>query len=223
MAEISPLQKRVLSLFSKSRLKNKFYWTGGTLLSFFYLHHRRSNDLDFFSDEPFTYNNIIKFIRDLKKRLNLPYVEEKKIHDRREFLLHDKQTLRLEFVYYPHPKIKKRKLWKGILVDSLDDIAANKLMSFFDRNDPKDLFDLYFLLTKQGYTPEKLIKLTEKKFGVKFDKGAIFSEAYQKIKDLDDLKYLILAKNLKQKQKIIKEIQEYFTSHSEQFLQRILK
>ncbi len=223
MVVISPLQKKVLDSFSKSSLKNKFYWTGGTLLSFFYLHHRRSNDLDFFSDKPFTYNQIIGFVRDLKKKLNLLYIEEKKIYDRREFLLHDKQKLRIEFVYYPHPKIKKRKLWKGIFVDSLDDIAANKLMSHFDRNDPKDLFDLYFLLTKKEYKVEKLIKLTEKKFGIKFDKGAVFSETYKTMKDLNEIRPLILAKNSKQKQKIIKEIQDYFTNQSAGYLRQFLK
>lgn len=223
MPEISPLQKRVLDLFSRSSLKNKFYWTGGTLLSYLYLHHRRSNDLDFFSDKPFTYNQITGFIRSLKKKLKLPHLEEKKIYDRREIILHNKQKLRLEFVYYPHPKIKNRKLWKGIRVDSLDDIATNKFMSFFDRNDPKDLFDLYFLLTKKKYSVEKLIKLTEKKFGMKFDKGATFSEAYKAMKDLNELRPLILTKDLKQRQGIIEEIQEYFTNQADRYLKRVLK
>jgi predicted nucleotidyltransferase component of viral defense system len=222
MPEISSLQKRVLDLFAQSSLKKKFYWTGGTLLAFLYLHHRRSNDLDFFSDQPFTYNQIIGFIRSLKKKLKLPQIDEKKIFDRQEFLLYDKQKLRLEFVYYPHPRVKKRRLWKGIWVDSLPDIAANKLMSYFDRNDPKDLFDLYFLL-KKGYKVEKLIKLTEKKFGIKFNKGAVFSEAYKSLKDLNELKPLILAKNSRQKQKIIKEIQEYFTNQANKYLRQVLK
>jgi len=39
---------------------------------------------------------------------------------------------------------------KRVLVDSLEDIAANKIMALFDRNDPKDLVDLYFFLTKKN-------------------------------------------------------------------------
>jgi len=223
MPEVSFLQKKILDLFSKSDLRETFYWTGGTLLSFFYLHHRCSADLDFFSDRPFNYNQIIGFIRKLKQELKLPFIEEKKIYDRREFLLHNKQKLRLEFVYYPHPRVGKRKLWKGIWIDSLDDIAANKLMSYFDRNEPKDLFDLYFLLAKSGYSSKKLIKLTEKKFGVKFDQGAIFSEAYKSLKDLKELKPLILDKDAKTKQKIIEEIQRYFFQESERYLRRKLR
>ncbi len=223
MIELTLLQKKVLDLFDKSSLKDKFYWTGGTLLSSYYLHHRRSNDIDFFTDEPFTYNQIIGFIRKLKKELKLNQVEEKKIFDRQEFILHNKGKLRLEFVQYEHPKIKARKKWKGILIDSLDDIAANKLMSLFDRNDPKDLFDLYFLLTRKKYTIKKLIKLVEKKFGVSFKKSTVLSEFHKSTKELANLKPFILAKNQQEKKKIIKEIQKYFSELSSQYLKRVLK
>lgn len=223
MSEISSLQKRALELFSKSPLKDKFYWTGGTLLAYFYLHHRRSNDLDFFSDSPFVYSQIIGFIRNLKKALKLPRIDEQKIFDRREFFIHNKQKLRLEFVYYPHPKIKARKLWKGIRVDSLDDLAVNKFAAFFDRNDPKDLFDLYFLLTKGKYSIKKLINLTEKKFGVKFSEPAVFSEAHKSLKDLKDLTPLLLTENQKAKDKVIKTIEDYFTALSDNHLSRVLK
>ena len=217
------MQKRVLNLFSQSSLKDKFYWTGGTALAHLYLHHRRSHDLDFFSDNSFTYNQIIGFVRQLKKELNLPFIEEKKIYDRREFLLHNRERLRLEFVYYPHPGLKARRKINHIFVDSLDDIAANKLMAHFDRNDPKDLFDLYFLLTKKGYTAEKLIKLAEKKFGVGFNQGAVFSEAHKTMKDLQNLRPLLLVKTLKEKKKLIKEIQDYFVDRSNRYLRQRLK
>lgn len=221
--ELNSLQSQTLDLFSRSFLRDKFYWTGGTLLSLVYLQHRRSNDLDFFSDEPFNYNQIIGFIRNLKKELKLFKIEEKKIHDRWEFFLFNKKQTRLEFVYYPHPKIKSRKKYNGIYIDSLDDIAANKLMAFFDRNDPKDLFDLYFLLTKKEYKIKKLIKLVEKKFGVRFGESAVFSEAYKSMKELNNLRPLILAKNLKEKQRIIKQIQEYFIDRANRYLRQVLE
>lgn len=223
MAELTPLQKKVLDFFAKSPLKDRFYWTGGTLLSVCYLHHRRSNDLDFFTEKPFTYNQIIGFIRKLKKELKLPSIEERKIYDRYEFTLHNKRKFRLEFVQYEHPKLKTRKKWRGITIDSLEDMAANKLMCLFDRNDPKDLFDLYFLLTKKKYTIKKLLKLVEKKFGVSFEKSAVLSEVHKSTKDLDNLRPLILAKNQKEKEKIIKEIQEYFSDLSNQYLEQVLK
>ncbi len=223
MPELRPLQKKVLELFKKSPLRKDFYWTGGTLLSFYYLHHRQSNDLDFFSEKKFQGNRIVRFINSLKKELKLPSVSEKKIFDRQEFILQNKGKLRLEFVFYDFPRIKKGKKWQGIQIDSLDDIAANKVMSLFDRNDPKDLFDLYFLIAKENYTIEKLLKLAEKKFGVSFEKSSFLSEAHKSMKDLKSLKPFILAKNQKEREKITKEIQDYFSDLSNQYLKRVLK
>ena len=184
MKEITHLQKETLELLRKSPLSKNFYWTGGTVLSVFYLHHRRSRNLDFFSDAPVNYDEIIRFIRLLKAELKLKELKEKKIFDRWEFILKDREELRLEFVYYDHPKLKPRKRWNGIYVDSFDDIATNKLMAFLDRNDPKDLADLYFILTKGGYKITHLLKLVEKKFGVKIEKGSVWSEAFKSLKDL---------------------------------------
>lgn len=223
MVELTSLQKRVLGLLAKSSFRNKFYWTGGTLLSFFYLHHRQSKDLDFFSDKPFTYNQIIVFIRNLKKQLKLSKIEEKKIFDRWEFFLHNKEELRIEFVFYDHPKIYPRRKWQGIFIDSLEDIAANKVMAFFDRNDPKDLVDLYFLLTKKRYKIRTLLRLAEKKFGLKLEESSFWSESLKTLKDLDEISPLLIAKTFQEKQKIIQEISEYFTSQSAHYLHKRLR
>lgn len=222
MREITSLQKETLELFRRSLLSKNFYWTGGTVLAVFYLHHRRSRNLDFFSDSPVNYNEIIRFVRLLKQEVKLKELKEKKIFDRWEFILKDREELRLEFVYYNHPKLKPRKKWSGIYVDSFDDIATNKLMAFLDRNDPKDLVDLYFILTKGGYKITRLLKLVEKKFGVKIEKGSIWSEAFKSLEDLDRLRPLLIAKP-KEVKKILEEIKNYFVSHSHQYLKKYLK
>lgn len=223
MAELTSLQKRVLELFSQSHLRYKFYWTGGTLLSLVYLDHRQSKDLDFFSDNPFSYNQIINFIRKLKKELELDKIEEKKIFDRYEFFLHNKDELRLEFVSYEYPKIKPRKKWQGILIDSLEDIAANKVMALFDRNDSKDLVDLYFLLEKKTYKIKTLLKWVERKFGVKLEVSSFWSECCRKIEDLDEISPFLLAENRQQKREIIDKIKDYFSSRSTDYLRKMLK
>ena len=56
MAILTPIQNQVLNQIKKSPfLKNNFYFTGGTVLSEFYLQHRYSNDLDFFSENKFDF------------------------------------------------------------------------------------------------------------------------------------------------------------------------
>jgi len=221
--EISLIQKKVLDFFGKTSLREVFYWTGGTLLAEIYLHHRKSSDLDFFSEKPFNYNDVVKFVEHLKKELNLKKVEEKKIFDRREFFLHNKEKLRIEFVLYQYPALLPRKKYNNIFIDSLDDIAANKTMAFFDRNDPKDLYDIYFLITKKSYSPEKLLKMVKKKFGVTFSESSFWSESFKDFKELDNLKPLITLKNLGEKSELIKQIREYFSNKSVNYLNRKLR
>lgn len=51
-------------------LTKYFYLTGGTALSEFYLKHRFSEDLDFFSEQEFSPINITPFIKKSKDLLN---------------------------------------------------------------------------------------------------------------------------------------------------------
>ena len=222
MDELNPLQKQVLDFFAQSPLQGKFYWTGGTLLSAVYLHHRRSEDLDFFSDLPFSHSDIIGFVRELKEKVGLRFVEEKKIFDRWEFFLHNREEVRLEFVHYDHPQLKKREVWNGISIDSLDDIATNKLMALFDRNEPKDIVDVYFLLTKGEYALDTLLQFVEQKFGVRFEKSAVWSEAFKGIEELNNLQPLLLGDRKEEKQQVVEQIKSYFRRQSKEFLDREL-
>jgi len=129
----------------------------------------------------------------------------------------------MEFVFYEHPKIKSRKKWQGIFIDSLEDIAANKVMAFFDRNDSKDLIDLYFLLVKKKFKVKNLLRLVERKFGVKLTESSFWSESLKSLKDIKAISPLLIVKNKKEKQKIIDEIQNYFTSHSTGYLWKKLR
>ena len=132
-----------------------------------------------------------------------------------------KNPLRIEFVYYSHDKktIKKRVKFLGVYIDSLEDIAANKIISLMDRNEPKDLFDIYYLLTQKKYTPDKLLLLCKKKFDIKFTQNLFWSECLKSLPLLTTLKPLILKKN---KDLLIRKIQDYFKSESNTYLQTII-
>jgi predicted nucleotidyltransferase component of viral defense system len=62
-------QKEVLDAVSSDELlANQFYFTGGTALSLVYLQHRESVDLDFFCENIFETEEILKVIGDLQKK-----------------------------------------------------------------------------------------------------------------------------------------------------------
>ncbi len=223
MVELNSLQKKVLTLLAKSSLSKRFYWTGGTLLASHYLHHRLSEDLDFFTDQKFSYNDVIGIINESQKFVDLDIVDEKRVHDRWEFLIRNKERLRLEFVFYDFPKLKTRKQWQGVLVDSLDDLIANKVMALFDRAHPKDLFDVYCLLTRRKYSVNYLLKKVEQKFKVRISESALWGAAEKALRNLSTIEPFLLVKNQRAKEKLFAEVKDYFISHSVNYLHRVLK
>ncbi|MBI3500626.1 MAG: nucleotidyl transferase AbiEii/AbiGii toxin family protein [Bacteroidetes bacterium] len=215
--ELDKLQQETLSLFSSSPLRGSFYWTGGTALSFFHLQHRKSEDIDLFSSHPFSHEIILEFINSLRKKTNLSGVEEKRIYSRYEFFLHNDSTLRLEFVHYDFPALGKKKKWKGIFVDSLTDMAANKTMAMLDRHDPKDAFDVYFLIHEKKFSAVKLVSLVKKKFGITFPISVFLDRALLSAQALKNIKPLLL-----QPDKIIDAVIEYFEKESAKELRKRL-
>lgn len=175
-------QKDFLRAFLQTDLKKTFYLTGGTALAAFYLQHRDSDDLDFFTEIQFDIEPILSFLKSLSKIKNFDF--EKKF-DRRIFLLHyqDKQKkLKVEFTQYPFSAVKKRRKVDGLYIDSLEDILVNKLMALSDRCDPKDYVDLYFILKGQPrFKLGKFITKAEKKFGIRGLKYIISAHLLEKI------------------------------------------
>lgn len=215
-------QKLAIDLLAKSPLREIFYWTGGTLLAYHYLHHRKSIDLDFFSEKKFSLEEVNRFTQELKEKGSFAIVHYQKIFDRHEFILENGEHLRLEFVYYNHEKktLRKRGLLEGVYIDSIDDIAANKIMAYFDRNEPKDLFDIYFLIHKAGFTPLRLLKLTQQKFGISFNEASFWSEAFKSFPLLHTLEPLILETGNDKRKLLLKSIENYFQEGSAQFLRK---
>lgn len=160
---LTPDQTTVLQLFSENELLSKqFCLSGGTALSAFYLHHRYSDDLDFFTDKPFELSIVSPFITAVKNTLktNAPTYEH--LYDRHIFVFGRNPILKVEFTAYPFLHLDQPLTKNGITIDSKRDIAVNKLFALFDRNEPKDFIDLYFLL--QTYSIDTLIDGVKKKF-----------------------------------------------------------
>lgn len=177
-------QKRVLTekqqlIFNEiagdSFLSSQFYFTGGTALSVFYLRHRESDDLDFFSETEFDPGVVLAKINKGAKRLRFEFVYTV-IENNHTFQLgfQDKEQLKIDFAYYPHGRIEKGLLFEGVEIDSLSDMAANKLMTVIQRSEVKDFVDVYFLLEK--YTIWDLLHFTGLKFGAKTDPFLIASD-----------------------------------------------
>jgi len=216
-ASITHLQKSILVTFSHSSLTKQFYWTGGTALTFFYLHHRRSYDIDFFSDTPVEYRTVYSFVKGLSEHIFLRNITQRRVFDRWEFFLKNHGEARIEFVHYDFKNLKPRKKWNGILVDSLDDMAANKTMAMIDRKEPKDAFDVFSLIQKKRYTPESLLALAKRKFGLSVPVSVFWGEGIRGAEALFELRPLLFGtKSFQDRQ--IKEVISYFQRGAAEFV-----
>ena len=99
---LSQNQKDILTIISKDKIIcNNFYLTGGTALAEFYLHHRLSEDLDFFSEGEFEPQNISVFLEKIKKVAKIKKVEFQQSFNRNLFFLNltDGDKIKTEFTY----------------------------------------------------------------------------------------------------------------------------
>ncbi len=142
-----PLQDRVFQA-----IKNDvFYLTGGTALSRFYYNHRFSDDLDFFYDgfiHPkenfnFSYREIVYALEKEFDKIEVTIDGE---FFKRLFISENNAVLKIEFIYENFKTVGEKKEFKGILIDSKENICANKIGTISDRRTAKDFIDLFFLL-----------------------------------------------------------------------------
>jgi len=183
-------QELLLDKFRKDKfLSSKFYFTGGTALSLHYLQHRRSFDLDFFSESEFDPQVILGTVAIWEKELNFTVdylvIEKTQIFN---FTFPNKQTAKVDFVFYPHKQVEKGQIIDGIKVDSLMDIAINKLLTVEQRTEGKDFVDLYFLL--QNLSLWDLLEGLRVKFKVKIDPFIVGSDLL-KVESFDYLPEMI--------------------------------
>lgn len=162
-------QEIILDKVAKDRyLQSEFYFTGGTALSEVYLKHRYSEDLDFFTNKRFDNEVIFSLLSDWGKKNNFTvagrFVEVIYIFN---LTFSNRQKIKVDFSYYPYRQIEKGEYLKGIRVDSLLDIAINKLLTISQRTDVKDFVDLYFLLER--FSVWDLLEGLRVKFNVKSD------------------------------------------------------
>ncbi len=170
-AILTDVQKRAITCIVQEPNLESFYLSGGTALAAFHLHHRLSDDLDFFCFQDPDKIFLHGFSEKLKTILEASHVRYERLYDRNQFFYTlENEELKIEFTKYPFLQLAEPKVHDGIKIDSFQDLAANKLMAMLDRFDPKDFVDLYFIFQQKKL--EEVRRDTETKFGVKID--AIF-------------------------------------------------
>src|SRR3989338_3602954 len=168
---LTSLQQKILHFLSNEEnfIKN-FYFTGGTALSEYYLHHRLSEDLDFFSENEVDKLWLATLGKKIKKLVSTEKVDIQESFNRNlVFFTTQREVLKMEFTYFPFPQIKKPQSINNIKVDSLVDIAVNKFFTLYQKPSGRHFIDLYLILNKKVIHWEELAKLARIKFDTVID------------------------------------------------------
>lgn len=218
MGKLDLLTEKQRLIFDKvskdATLNSQFYFTGGTALSVFYLQHRESEDLDFFSEKKFDSEIVLEKVSQWSKENNYEF-KHKAVENVNIFSLtfDNQEFLKIDFNYYPHKRIEKELKVENIEIDSLIDIATNKLLTINQRTEVKDFVDLYFLL--QQFTFWDLLHALRVKFGMKND-PFMFATDFMKVEGFEFLPKML-------KPLTLLELQEFFKQKAKELAKRVIE
>ena len=157
--ELYKLQDKVLDVVFSA--ENIFYLTGGTCLSRFYKEKRYSDDLDFFTHDNDIFARVIKEIKQLLND-NFDVLEEVTSKDFIRLKIND--LLQVDFVNDRVMRYEKTiVLENGYIIDSYENILANKLTAVIGRDNPKDIFDIYLIDKFYKYDMKIILDIAHQK------------------------------------------------------------
>ncbi len=188
MPILSENQNKLLAVISDDALiTGAFYLSGGTALAEYYLGHRLSEDLDFFAEEEFEPQAISAFFKKIEAKMGIREVTYEQSFNRNLFFLElPNDRVKTEFTYFPFPRIEQKKKIGKLAIDSLLDIAVNKLFTIYQKPRSRDFIDLYCILQKEKtWTIDELTKKAQIKFDTFLDPIQLCGQ-FTKVETLKD-------------------------------------
>lgn len=188
---LSEGQRYILDLLPAG-LKERFVFGGGTALAEHYLSHRRSEDLDFFALNRKQPVRLVE-IEGILKNAGFEIDSVNKLFDRCIYgiRIHD-ELIKTEFVplYFPRLQAPTECLEFNLKVESLQDLAANKIMAMSERFEIKDFVDIYAISRHAGWPFLDMIKFAEAKEALPYRYTVHISRIFAYREELNQIRYI---------------------------------
>ena len=159
MLQIETVEPHTFSVLKKlmeiPELKD-FSLVGGTALSLLF-GHRKSVDLDLFSDKPFDNKTIIQAF---EKKFEEAF--ENRSTNPRFGIFCFINDVKIDIVRHPHPLIRPLQNIEGLRLFSTEDIIAMKVQAILGRGKKKDFWDIAELL--KHYSIDDFIRFHKEKY-----------------------------------------------------------
>ena len=148
-------------LLSISKLENDFYLTGGTALHRFYYDARYSDDLDFFVTNGVSFNEDVEEVVELLREENYSIIRD--VSSRDFYRITVDNLLQLDFVNDRVYRYKKSNIINNVKIDNKINILTNKINTIVNRDEEKDLFDLFCLSFNEEFNWKDMFEIANKK------------------------------------------------------------
>jgi predicted nucleotidyltransferase component of viral defense system len=149
---LTPLQQSFLRVFAQLPDQSQFYLTGGTALAEYYLGHRLSYDLDFFTGVDGLVHPVSFQLEKLIKQHGIGVQVMRRFATYVEFLVvYGEETLKIDLALDSPFRFEPPVLCPpGIQINNFTDICTDKLLAYYGRAEPRDAVDLYCILQTES-------------------------------------------------------------------------
>jgi hypothetical protein len=164
-SSLSSLQRDLLDAFFAR--EQRFFLTGGAALVGFYLHHRRTSDLDLFATREASIEDGGRALHAAAEAIGATVESLQESQDFRRFATRRGEELTIVDLVIdraPQASVDKQSIG-NIRLDPPREIAANKLCMLLDRMEVRDLVDLKLLLASGITLAETLADARKKHAG----------------------------------------------------------
>ena len=163
------LQDIILEIFFE--IESNFYLTGGTCLHRFLINARYSDDLDFFNPYSDDFGQIIREFLSKLNQNSIQYIQEIRSKTFARINVKEKNIiLKIDFVNDPVKHFGKiETLNNKIKIDNYKNILSNKLSAILDRDEPKDVFDIFVISKNFQIDWKEILSQLEQKVVVDYD------------------------------------------------------
>lgn len=161
-----PHQVNILQLFFASPFAKPFFLTRGTCLAAFYLAHRESQDLDFFSLSSFDSLALRTTLQEIADKTHASMSIQARSQTYSEIYLEntkDGWRQKIDIVQEQPVHFGEITHVDTIAIDSLVNIATNKILAIFGRLEPKDYIDLYVIFTQTKMKFDEMFEKAKEK------------------------------------------------------------
>lgn len=199
---IEPYTLELLIKLQKKEFLGNFYLAGDTSLAM-QMGHRKSIDLDLFTQNDFDVNSTLELLEeDFKFEMN---------YSSKNTLKGSIDNIKIDLISHKYSLVKKPIILQETKILSIEDIAAMKLNAIAGNGTrPKDFIDIYFILKQ--YSVTEIINFYKIKYKTRNSLHVIKSLNYFDDISIQDWPEMILEKNLnllKVKQTIEKHIKKF--------------